>query len=641
MAGLLQGISTALSGILSQQSSLQTVAHNVANANTEGFSRQTAPLKATDPINLPGLSAQPGRGVLGTGVRAAVVTRNRDSFLDLQFREGSEQLGQFEAIRDTLRQVEAIFGEPSESSISSVAQNLFDALQDLSGFPEDTSARTAVIESARTFAFRIGRAYEGITTIQSDLNNRVVAGVNEINATATELATLNTQIARGSAGDSPANDLMDRRDVLLDDLSKLVGIKITSHANGEVDVRIEGMLIVARDKTFSLTTAVNVTTGFDDIVYSPFSTVLSPSNGTLAGLIDARDVKLGSVAASTGILSRLDTYTSNLIAETNALHRGQYGLEPSGAENITAISSVLGSTGSYTITSDGAGNLTATFTPTSGSASTAITGTITAGGTKNTLIPGVTLTAAAAFTGTTTTITVADGLVLSTGGDIASAVDISGSFSIVPDVGAGTVAITFTPVGGSASAAVTKTFTAGAANAGLITGLTLTFDVTADLTDGGADSITTGNNFFQGITAVTGIAARDIDTHSSFLTSLTVLAASSSYNEEGDGIGALNLSNIGIDTFTALGNTSFNEFHRATVSSLGADTRQNSTAADNQEDLLGLINATRQSTSGVSLDEETADLLRFQIAFQGSARVLTSIDELLDLIVNRLGIIGR
>ena len=335
MSGLLQGISTALRGILAKQEALQTVAHNVANANTEGYSRQTGPLRATDPINVPGLSARVGQGVIGTGVEATPNTRNPDSFLDLQFGGAAEQLGQFETIRDSLRQIEAIFGEPSSSSVSSVLQDTFGALQDLSRIPEDSSARTAVIESARTLAFRMRRTYEEISNVQTDINNRVVAGVTEINNIATQIAGLNTQIARGSAGNNPANDLLDRRDLLLDQLSKLVSVKVTNHSNGETDVRIEGMLVVARDKTYSLTTTTNATTGFDDIAYSPFSQLITPSNGTLSGLIDARDVKIGSVAASTGLLSRLNTFTSSLISSMNALHRGQYGLEPTGADNVT------------------------------------------------------------------------------------------------------------------------------------------------------------------------------------------------------------------------------------------------------------------------------------------------------------------
>lgn len=329
------------------------------------------------------------------------------------------------------------------------------------------------------------RTYEEISNVQTDINNRVVAGVTEINNIATQIAGLNTQIARGSAGNNPANDLLDRRDLLLDQLSKLVSVKVTNHSNGETDVRIEGMLVVARDKTYSLTTTANATTGFDDIVYSPFSQVITPSNGTLSGLVDARDVKIGSVAASTGLLSRLNTFTSSLISSTNALHRGQYGIEPTGADNVTDVTSVLGSTGSYSITSNGAGTLTATFTPTSGSASTAVTGTITAAGTNNTLIPGITLTGAAAFTGTATTITVSDGLVVSTGGDVASAVNVNGTFSLVTNVAASTVDISFTPVGGSASAAVTKSYTAAASNSNLITGLTIVYDATVSLTTGG------------------------------------------------------------------------------------------------------------------------------------------------------------
>jgi len=641
MPGLLQGLNTALRGILAKQAALQTVAHNVANANTEGYSKQTGPLQATQPVNVAGLSQRMGPGVIGTGVTATPNKRNRDSFLDLQFRSAAQQLGQYEELRNSLRQIEAILGEPSDSSITTVLQDMFDAMQGVSGMPEDASGRTAMIASAETLAFKISTSYEQIYKVQTDLNNRIIAATVDINDKATQIASLNAQIGRSSGTNTPANDLMDRRDLLLDQLSKLVSIHVTAHANNETDVRIEGMLIVARDKSYSLTTATNAVSGFDDIVYSPFSQVITPSNGELSGMVNARDVKIGSVAAGTGLMNRLNTFASNLLSETNALHRGGYGLEPTGDDNITDVTNVLGNTGQYWITSNGAGTLTATFQPTGGAVSTAVTGTIATDGINSTLIPGITLTGASAFTGVTTVITVSDGLVVSAGGDVAVATNINGTFSMLTNVAAGTVDISFTPIGGAALPTVTKTFTAGAANDDLITGLSITYDAAVDLTEGGTDVITTGNNFFTGITQLTGIAARDIAVDGSFDTSVGHLAASSEFREEGNGSAALNMSNLGTTIVTALGTTSFNEYHRSTISSLGADTRQNAAGADNHDDLITLVKSTRQATSGVSIDEETADLLRFEMGFQGSARVLTTIDELLELIVNRLGTSGR
>ncbi len=645
MPSSMLGLNTALRGILAHQAALNTTGHNIANASTEGYSRQAVPLSAATPIGMPGLSAVPTLGVIGTGVDTSAISRKRNQFLDFQFRAQTRQLGYFEEIRDTLRQVDAVFGEPSETAVGGLMQTLFDTFQDVQNVPEDSAARTAAVEAGENLAFLIRHSYDEIVRMQQDLDIRVTNAVTEINSITTQIASLNAQAAGGAGADTPANDILDHRDVLLDTLSKIVGTNITYRSDGMVDVQINNLHVVSGVETYNLSTTTNATTTFLDVVYSPNSSTIVPTSGTLGGLLRARDTDIGSVASNTGIINRLNEFAINMISEVNKTHRAGFGIEPSGAKNITDVTSVLGSTGTYTITSDGVGGLSATYTPTSGSASAAVTGTITAGGTNNTLIPGITLTGAAVLSGVgdTTTIAVNDGLAVTAGAnaDVTAAANNNGTYTMTTNTGASTVAIAYTPSGGSAGAAVTKSYTAGAANTALITGLTVTFDSAPNLTDAGVDYITTGNNFFDDILQTSGIAARDIDVDSAHVADLNKIAASDGYYEEGNGGNARLLAGTGSNSLSALGSVSFTEYHRSTIASLGSDTRAATISTDNQEDFISLVEATRLSVSGVSIDEETANILRFQLAFQGSARVMTAIDEVLELIVNRLGVVGR
>ena len=582
MASSMLGLNTALRGILAHQAALNTVGHNIANASTDGYSRQGVPLSASTPISFPSL------GNIGTGVDTSAITRKRNQFLDFQFRAQNKQLGFFEEVRNTLRQVDAIFGEPSDTAIGGLMQTLFVSYQDVQNVREDPATRTASIEAAENLAFLVRHSYDELVRMQADLDIRVTNAVTEINSITAQIATLNAQAASGSGAGAPANDILDHRDLLIDNLSKIVGTNVTYRADGMVDVQVNNLHLVSGIQTYSLSTTTNVTTTFLDVVYSPNSTTIVPASGLLGGLLQARDTDIGSVAAGKGILSRLNNFASNMISEVNKIHRGGFGIEPSGAQDLTNVTSALGSTGVYTITSDGSGNLSATYTPSGGSASAAVTGTITAGGTNSTLIPGITLTGKAVF-----------------------------------------------------SAAVTKTYIAGAANTNLITGLTITMDAVGNLTNGGVDYITTGNNFFDDVIQTTGLAARDVDVDSTLALDLNKFGASDGYYEEGNGNNARFLAASGNNTITALGSICFTEYHRSTIASLGSDTRASSISTDNQEDFLSLIEVTRQSVSGVSIDEETANILRFQLAFEGSARVMNAIDEMLELIVNRLGIVGR
>ena len=645
MPSSLLGLNTALRGILAHQAALNTVGHNIANASTEGFSRQGVPLSASTPIGMPGLAAVPSLGVIGTGVDTSAISRKRNQFLDFQFRAQNKQLGYFEEIRNTLRQVDAIFGEPSETAIGGLMQNLFDSFQDIQNVPEDPATRTASIEAGENLAFLVRHSYDELVRMQADLDIRVTNSVTEINSMTAQIASLNAQAAAGTGAGTPANDILDHRDLLIDQLSKIIGTTATYRADGMVDVQVNNLHLVSGVQTYNLTTATNATTTFLDVAYAPNSTTIVPTSGVLGGLLQARDTDIGSVATGKGILTRLNNFASNMITEVNKIHRGGFGIEPTGAKNITAVTTALGSTGVYTVTSDGAGNLSATYTPSGGSASAAVTGTITAGGTNNTLIPGVTLSAPTTLSGAadSTTITVNDGLVVAAGAssDVSAASNANGSYTITTNTGATTVGIVYTPVGGTASAAVTKSYTAGAANTNLITGLTITMDAAPNLTNGGVDYLTTGNNYFDDIIQTTGVAARDIDVDSTLTTDLNKFGASDGYYEEGNGNVARLLGSSGSNTITALGSVSFTEYHRSTIASLGSDTRASTISTDNQEDFISLIESTRQSVSGVSIDEETANILRFQLAFEGSARVMNAIDEMLELIVNRLGVVGR
>jgi len=645
MASSLLGLNTALRGILASQAALNTVGHNIANAATDGYSRQVVPLSASTPIGMPGISSNPSLGVIGTGVDTSAITRKRNQFLDFQFRAQNKQLGFFDEVRNTLRQVDAVFGEPSETAIGGSIQTLFDSFQDIQNVPEDPATRTAGIEAGENLAFLIRHSYDELVRMQSDLDVRVTNGVNEINSITAQIASLNVQAAGGAGANTPANDILDKRDLLLDTLSKIIGTTVTYRADGMVDVQVNNLHLVAGIQTYNLTTTTNSTTTFLDVVYAPTSTTIVPASGTLGGLLQARDNDIGSVAAGKGILTRLNNFASNMITEMNKIHRGGFGIEPTGAQNLTGVTSVLGSTGVYTITSDGSGNLSATYTPSGGSASAAVTGVITAGGTNSTLIPGITLTGKSVFSGGagSTTITVTDGLVVAANAnaDITAATNANGSYKITTNTGATTVDIVYTPVGGSASAAVTKSYTAGAANTNLITGLTITMEASGNLTNGGVDHITTGNNFFDDIIQTTGLAARDIDVDSTLAIDLNNFGASDGYYEEGNGGVARLLAGSGGNDLTALGSVTFTEYHRSTIASLGSDTRAATISTDNQEDFLSLIEASRQSVSGVSIDEETANILRFQLTFEASARMMNAMDEMLDLIVNRLGIVGR
>jgi flagellar hook-associated protein 1 FlgK len=233
------GLQTSLRGLLAHQQAIDTTSHNVANANTEGFSRQEAVLGATDGLAVVGAAPGGGIGSLGTGVTVEGYRRIRDSFLDLQYRAQAMQVGDQETRSTQLDQVELVLAEPSDNGIASQLSKFWNAWADVSNSPDDVAARQALINQATNLAASFATVDAQLTTVKSQATAEYAAltGVGgDVQSIANEIATLNAAIKQFSSnGDSP-NDLMDRRDQLLDKLSKLAQVRVTNFGNGSMQV---------------------------------------------------------------------------------------------------------------------------------------------------------------------------------------------------------------------------------------------------------------------------------------------------------------------------------------------------------------------------------------------------------------------
>src|SRR3954468_24622782 len=160
------GVETALRGLLAQQRALDVTGHNIANANTEGYTRQKVELQTTTPF------LDVGKGLIGTGVDVTAYSRQRDQFIDIQLRAQSMQLGQSEARQDGLAQVESNLNEPSDGGISTLLQRYWASWQNVGNTPDSVPARDALIQNAQTLASSI-----------QDLSGRIgtIAGQNDVN----------------------------------------------------------------------------------------------------------------------------------------------------------------------------------------------------------------------------------------------------------------------------------------------------------------------------------------------------------------------------------------------------------------------------------------------------------------------------
>jgi len=257
MSGLFNSFNTAVKGLNAQQTALNTTSHNIANANTEGFSRQRVELKADKAYDYAGI------GQLGTGVKLEGVVRVVDDFVDYQIRNENSALGQYTAKSDAMNQLEAVFNEPSDTGVSYAMGEMFNAWQDLSENPESLSAKSIVVEKAKTFVDTLNQTASQMEELKGDVVADLEKNTLDINSTVDQLKTLNGQIYNiAIKGESP-NALLDQRDLLMKPLSGLADYTSSFDKYGRVSITLGGEEITARDAAFKLSTVRGMTENVD------------------------------------------------------------------------------------------------------------------------------------------------------------------------------------------------------------------------------------------------------------------------------------------------------------------------------------------------------------------------------------------
>ena len=299
------GLNTALSGILAQQRSLDITAHNVANANTVGYSRQEATLVASPAFTYPSVSGSGITGQIGAGVTVEQYKRVRDMFVDVQLRAQTMRQGYYEATSNGLDQVELSLAEPGETGLSALMTKFYDAWSDVSNAPENLATRQSLIQAATSLTEGFHTFDAQLATIGAQSGQQLNLDLNEINQIGSQILDLNVKIANSVAtGDAP-NDLFDKRDVLVDRLAELGNVSVTTGALGAIDVNFAGAALVT-GTTSSMTVAE--------------SDLTSLTSGKLAGLVTLRDTTIPTYRAT------LDGIAASLVSQTNAVHTGGFDL---------------------------------------------------------------------------------------------------------------------------------------------------------------------------------------------------------------------------------------------------------------------------------------------------------------------------
>lgn len=247
MSGTFGSFEIGRRAIHAQQKGAQVTGQNIANANTEGYSRQMVQLEAKVPPAVPGVVTPPGYGV---GV--ADITRVKSEFYGNQLMKALNVQNYWESLGESLNGIEVIMQEPSEESINSSLGEFFDAWQELSVNPESHAARLSLREQAVSLSSVVRDIYSRLDEFRYDVQNELQANIKDINAISREITEMNEKIVYLEGMGKKSNELLDERDLRLQELSELVDVRVLQRDNGSVEVIAGGRTLLHDDRHFEL-----------------------------------------------------------------------------------------------------------------------------------------------------------------------------------------------------------------------------------------------------------------------------------------------------------------------------------------------------------------------------------------------------
>lgn len=323
----------AQSGLKTQQLGIEVTGENIANVNTPGYSRQRAILQTAVTTLERGFP-------LGSGVEVAEIQRSYDSFLQTQITTENSTYGQAQTRQTFVRRIEPLFNEITADGLGKSLEEFLQSWNDLAVNPQGTAQRQNVLGRAAILVDHFHQVNAFLNNARNDANKSLVGLTSDVNDKIHAIAGLNEEIKDIEVLGGRANELRDKRDTLVQDLSKLVGIRYSEEKDGTLTVTLaSSVMLVAGNKASTVSTRVNAGTGLNDVIVTPYG---SPTPLDVTSTIGGPDNSLGEIGGTLNIrdnlipdkLAKVDELAFNLAATLNAAHSSGFGLNGSTGNNF-------------------------------------------------------------------------------------------------------------------------------------------------------------------------------------------------------------------------------------------------------------------------------------------------------------------
>jgi len=357
MPSTFMGIEIAKRGMAGHQLALTTTGHNISNADNKNYARQRVQLETMQPLYEPSLSRAQGPGQLGQGVKAGIVERVRDQFIDQRIQNSEQSKSYWEMREKYLHQIEVTFNEPSDDSMRAQLDRFWQSWHELSQFPEEMSHRELVRSRGRELTFRMRETFQMLTDLRRQADFEFEVTVNRINDMATQIRDLNDRILKSTAvGDRP-NDLMDKRDAIVQELSKLADITMESQDPDEFIVYLGGeMLVQGRNIHKLIIQGEAQNEGLKKVTWDHNGQKVMFRSGAAQGLLEMRDIAIREN------IEKMDSLAINLADTVNEVHRDGFGLTKETNINFFKVDTLSRNIrGNYDLSGDGIDDTTAIF----------------------------------------------------------------------------------------------------------------------------------------------------------------------------------------------------------------------------------------------------------------------------------------
>lgn len=646
-------LSIGSSGLQAFQRSLNTIGNNISNVNTDGYSKQRVELSSRIP--------QPtGYGFAGSGVQTTSITRSFDAFIEGSIRNTTSSAKEFETFQALAAQLDNVLADP-DAGIANSMQNFYNAVQDVADSPASSATREVLLRQGQNLSQQFNELASWMNSVRGQVNSDIRGSVSEINRLSGAIANLNESIVvqQGRSGGQPANDLLDQRDTLIRDLSALVSVSTVQQDDGSINVMAgTGQVLVVGNKASTLEIYIEASDPNQlGIAIKGSGNIQVPitdqiSGGKLGGLLSFRDRMLDPASNSLGLTAiSLGNYV-NLQQNQGMDLDGTLGLDVFSVSQPQALT-LSGTPANVTVAFNDISQLTNNdYTLRYNSGTWQLS--------RNDTDQVVTMTG----TGTAANPFIADGISL----EIGVAPSNGDAYYIRPTRnGATDIQMTLVnnrqiaaaaPIRSSAENSNTGT---GTISAGVVTDINnaafqatagqLTPPVLVRFNNASSYDVFDNSNPASPVLLEAGIAYNPATGGEIFPTPGGLdygynvklngsPAAGDEFSTEyntggiGDNRNALLLTATASNKVMANGTASITDSYSSLVADVGSDTKQAELNSLAQKRVLDQAISTRESISGVNLDEEAANLIRFQQAYQAAAQVITVANVMFDSLLN-------